>query len=427
MARLPNPGGDDGTWGDILNAYLAVSLNNDGTIQTSAISSAGGELTTNKGAAGGYAGLNGSVHVPSAQLGSGTANTTTYLRGDGSWQVPPGSGGSSTLSGLSDVSIVSPTNNQLLTYNSGSSLWINQVPPVTSVAGKTGAVTLVEGDITNLTTDLAAKVAKSGDTMTGKLIVPSFQVTGGSPATGKVLTADGSGNASWSPSTPGIVVALGTVSGTVNCDLSAGVAFTATLTGDTTFQFTNWPSGLVEPEIYTAQDSSGGHAITVTGVTWEPTGAPPSFSTAPNAVNIIPVASFNSGSNIYGITGLAGPTGPTGPAGTTIVTFSMPGSLTIKVGAGRQYVEQSYTISAVRASVGTAPVGSSIICDVNKNGTTIYTTQGNRPTITTGTNTATANSPNITSLSAGDYLTVDVDQIGSSTAGADLTVTITIN
>lgn len=31
---------------------------------------------------------------------------------------------------------------------------------VTSVAGKTGAVILVEGDITNLTTDLAAKSSK---------------------------------------------------------------------------------------------------------------------------------------------------------------------------------------------------------------------------------------------------------------------------
>ena len=33
--------------------------------------------------------------------------------------------------------------------------------------------------------------------MTGKLTVPSFQVTGGSPASGEVLTADSSGNATW--------------------------------------------------------------------------------------------------------------------------------------------------------------------------------------------------------------------------------------
>jgi hypothetical protein len=42
---------------------------------------------------------------------------------------------------------------------------------VTSVAGKTGIVTLVENDVTNLTTDLATKTSKAGDTMTGILTV----------------------------------------------------------------------------------------------------------------------------------------------------------------------------------------------------------------------------------------------------------------
>lgn len=39
MARLPTPGGDDGTWGDVLNDFLGQSLNSDGTIKASAISS----------------------------------------------------------------------------------------------------------------------------------------------------------------------------------------------------------------------------------------------------------------------------------------------------------------------------------------------------------------------------------------------------
>ncbi len=37
MARLPIPGSDDGTWGDILNTYLEVSHNSDGTLITSAV------------------------------------------------------------------------------------------------------------------------------------------------------------------------------------------------------------------------------------------------------------------------------------------------------------------------------------------------------------------------------------------------------
>ncbi len=30
MARVPTPGGDEGTWGDVLNAYLAVGHDADG-------------------------------------------------------------------------------------------------------------------------------------------------------------------------------------------------------------------------------------------------------------------------------------------------------------------------------------------------------------------------------------------------------------
>ncbi len=40
MARLPQPGGDDGQWGDLLNDYLSVAHNADGTIKTGAVSNA---------------------------------------------------------------------------------------------------------------------------------------------------------------------------------------------------------------------------------------------------------------------------------------------------------------------------------------------------------------------------------------------------
>lgn len=41
MARLPQPGSDKGAWGDILNDFLSTSINSDGTLKSSAISSAG--------------------------------------------------------------------------------------------------------------------------------------------------------------------------------------------------------------------------------------------------------------------------------------------------------------------------------------------------------------------------------------------------
>jgi hypothetical protein len=47
MSRLPNPGGDDGNWGNILNDFLDVSHNSDGSLKSSAVSSGGAALTAN--------------------------------------------------------------------------------------------------------------------------------------------------------------------------------------------------------------------------------------------------------------------------------------------------------------------------------------------------------------------------------------------
>ena len=83
MARLPIPGSDDGTWGDILNQYLSVSLSGNGSIQTGAISAAGGELTSHKGQPGGYASLDNTGNVPLDELGNvpgGGGSTPTIVQ-----------------------------------------------------------------------------------------------------------------------------------------------------------------------------------------------------------------------------------------------------------------------------------------------------------------------------------------------------------
>jgi hypothetical protein len=61
MARLPTPGSDDGVWGTVLNDYLSVGHNTDGTLK-------GAELTTNKGAANGYAPLDSGSKIPATNL-----------------------------------------------------------------------------------------------------------------------------------------------------------------------------------------------------------------------------------------------------------------------------------------------------------------------------------------------------------------------
>jgi len=105
-ARLPVPGSDEGTWGDILNSFLDVSHNVDGTLKSSALNTAG--VYTKPGSG-----------IPKTDLDSSVQ----------------------TSLGKADTAL--------------------QSAPVTSVAGKTGVVTLAESDITNLTTDLAAKANTS--------------------------------------------------------------------------------------------------------------------------------------------------------------------------------------------------------------------------------------------------------------------------
>lgn len=109
------------------------------------------------------------------------------------------------------------------------------------------------------------------------------------------------------------------------------------------------------------------------------------------------------------------------------VEFAEIGVLTVKTGTFRWYPPYNITIVDVSASVGTAPTGAAILIDVNKNGTTIFTTGPgtNRPNIAVSTFFDVSGAPDVTSLLGDtDYLTVDIDQIGSTIAGSDLVVQV---
>lgn len=118
---------------------------------------------------------------------------------------------------------------------------------------------------------------------------------------------------------------------------------------------------------------------------------------------------------------------PGSSPGTVVASFSYTGALSVYGGDFRWYNDtgRALTFGTVRASVGTAPTGAAVVVDVLQNGSTIFSTTGNRPTIAagayTGVNTGT---PDTTTLPAGAYLTVSIAQIGSSVPGADLTLTV---
>lgn len=105
--------------------------------------------------------------------------------------------------------------------------------------------------------------------------------------------------------------------------------------------------------------------------------------------------------------------------------FASSGALTVKVGTSRYPIKGgTFQIQTIAAMVNTAPTGAAAIVDVNKNGTSIYGTQSSRPTIAIGATSATVGAHTATTVVDGDFLTVDIDQIGSTVAGSDLVVII---
>lgn len=185
------------------------------------------EKTANKGIASGYASLNSASLIPTAELGTGTASSTTYLRGDNTWATP--NSGSSALANDTDVSISSPSNGELLTYDYTSSKWKNASVPLppdaTTLApgmvqlsgdlGGTASSPSVPGlsskanngansDITSLSGLTTALSINQGGTGTSTQQAAINSLTNSANATeGEILTVDNSGNAVFSSGSSG--------------------------------------------------------------------------------------------------------------------------------------------------------------------------------------------------------------------------------
>jgi len=127
-----------------------------------------------------------------------------------------------------------------------------------------------------------------------------------------------------------------------------------------------------------------------------------------------------------GITGSGGGNGA-GAGGVGNARFVIDGRLVATTDIGGAYVATAtLTIGAVYIYCGDAGTGGTTTVDVHKNGTTIFTVQGNRPALAwnDGDKVAKSGTPDVTTLSELDVLTVDTDVV--ATAASKLTVIVAL-
>ena len=96
-------------------------------------------------------------------------------------------------------------------------------------------------------------------------------------------------------------------------------------------------------------------------------------------------------------------------------TYSYAGAVAVHTGTDKFYPFDTATNVEIEAYVGTAPVGANLIAQIKKDGVAVDTV-----TIAAGTTSGLTTST--TSYTQGEALTVDITQIGSTTAGSDLKI-----
>jgi hypothetical protein len=198
VARLPIPGADAGTWGDVLNDFLSQSHTSGGGLTSASVSAAGAEMTTNKGQANGYASLDATGKVPSSQLPAASTTPDATTSSKGVVQLAGDLGGSGTTAAAPIISDNAITSGKI----APSAITNAHVSGTASIAksklaslniGDSDVANISQSKITGLTTALSDKTDKSTLTTKGDIYAATAAGTParvGVGANGQVLTAD---------------------------------------------------------------------------------------------------------------------------------------------------------------------------------------------------------------------------------------------
>lgn len=131
MPRLPTPGSDQGTWGDVLNGFLAVAHNPDGSLRGATSARTGGiRLAGDLGgsaAAPTVVGLASKYELPAGGIPQSDLSPEVQSA------LSSGSSGNATSLQGRTVEATAPTEGQALTWNNSDNTWEPRTPSVTSV------------------------------------------------------------------------------------------------------------------------------------------------------------------------------------------------------------------------------------------------------------------------------------------------------
>jgi hypothetical protein len=298
-------------------------------------------------------------------------------------------------------------------------------PTAASVGAAATVHTHVESDVTSLVSDLAGKQPLDSDLTT---------IAGLTATTGNVIQSVGS---AWASQTPAqLKTSLSLVKGDVglgNIDNTSDANKPVSTAQQTAL---NLKADLASP--------------TFTGTPTLPTGSVGVTQTAGNSTTALATTAFVTTADALKAplatpTFTGTPAAPT-PAANTKTTqlattafvmtqarqtlpFAFTGAALITTGVLRWYNRTGRTLTVIGtwAAANTAPTGADIIADVLKNGTTLYTGGTNRPTVPATTNGGVLSAaPAVTNIADGDYLTVNISQIGSTIAGSNVTVGVVV-
>jgi hypothetical protein len=298
MARLPTPGGDDGAWGGVLNDFLNQAHNTDGSIKTAAVAAAGGEQTANKGAAGGYAPLDGTGKVPAANLPPAGTTPDADAVTKGVIQLAGDLSGTATSPQIAAGVILD------VDVNAGAAIAQSKIANLTTDLGnKADAV-----DLSNHISDATAAHAASAISVTPVGAVAATDVQAAiaeldtdKSATSHTHTAADVGAVKATDGGEETVQNHGNSGAAATVDLVNGNNHSFTLDANCTFTFTGATNGVgCSFTLILTQDGVGSKTVTwPASVKWSQA-TPPTLSTTASAIDILTFMTVDGGVTWYG-------------------------------------------------------------------------------------------------------------------------------